>query len=244
LGSIIYSFAKISQFLNEPSLLDESQQFATWITPAHIAFDQKRDIVQGAAGAILGLLSLHQLTGNPAILDKAVMCGRYLVENRVSTEGQAKAWQGIADKPLTGFSHGAAGIAYALLRLYQIAPEPTFLQAAQAGIAFERSKFFARTSNPIDFHLIDQDYIPGFRVRWCYGVPGIALARLGGLPVLDTDTIRQEIDSALQVTQDAQLGAIDHLCCGDFGLIETLLSAAQKLDRPDISEKAQRRAAY
>ena len=48
----------------------------------------------------------------------------------------------------------------------------------------------------------------------------------------------------MQVTQDAQLGAIDHLCCGDFGLIETLLSAAQKLDRPDVSEKAQRRAAY
>ena len=42
---------------------------------------------------------------------------------------------------LTGFSHGAAGIALSLLELWGLTNEPRFRQAAEAGFAYERSLF-------------------------------------------------------------------------------------------------------
>ena len=39
-------------------------------------------------------------------------------------------------------------------------------------------------------------------------------------------------------------GTIDYPCCGDFGLVDILLTAAQKLDRLDFREHAVQRATY
>ena len=243
-GSIIYSFVKIGQFLDEPALLEDAQQLVKWISPASIAAERKLDVIFGSAGAILSLLPLYQATGNSEILERAVACGQHLVENRVSVEGEPKTWLGIANKPLTGFSHGAAGIAYALLKLYQVTQDRAVLSAALEGIEFERHQLASGSSEWIDFRLISQDYIPGFGLRWCHGAPGIALARLGGLPILDTAAIRQEIDSALQASLDLKRGSIDHLCCGELGLVDILLTAAQKLDRPNLRMQAERKASY
>jgi lantibiotic modifying enzyme len=61
---------------------------------------------------------------------------------------------------------------------------------------------------------------------WCHGAPGIGLARLGSLPILDTAEIRQEIAVAINTTQQFGLHNIDHLCCGNFGRMEVLLVGA------------------
>lgn len=53
----------------------------------------------------------------------------------------------MGERPLAGFSHGAAGIALALLRLHASRPEPAFLQAARDGVAFERAVFSPEERN-------------------------------------------------------------------------------------------------
>jgi lantibiotic modifying enzyme len=80
-------------------------------------------------------------------------------------------------------------------------------------------------------------------VTWCHGAPGIALARLGSLSIYQTDEMFQEVEVALQTTQKYGLQAVDHLCCGNFGRIEVLLVAAQKLSRPQLLETAQKQGA-
>jgi type 2 lantibiotic biosynthesis protein LanM len=240
LGSIVYTLVQISQFLEEPILLKDAQQVASLITPASIAADQKFDILSGAAGAILGLLTLHRATADPAVLEQAMTCGNHLLNHRRAGNAGPRSWATLNGKLLSGLSHGAAGIAYALLRLYETTQDLVFIEAAQEAIAYERSVFSPVAQNWPDF----RGEKPSFRTSWCHGAPGIGLARLGSLAILDTDEIQQEIKTALQTTQQFGLQGIDHLCCGNFGRIDVLLVAARQLERPDFLETAQKQAAW
>jgi type 2 lantibiotic biosynthesis protein LanM len=240
IGSIIYSLVKISQFLTNTALLEDAQLAAKLITPELIAADQQLDVIGGAVGAILGLLSLYQQTGEAKVLDQAIECGQHLLAHRVSHLESPKAWKTIAQQPLTGFSHGAAGISYALLRLYAVTKDQAYLQAAEEGIDYERSVFSTSAANWPDLR---QDQ-PRFIVTWCHGAPGITIARLGGLSIYQTDEIYEDIEVGLQTTQKNGVKTIDHLCCGNFGRIEVLLVAAEKLSRPQLLETAQKQAAW
>jgi lantibiotic modifying enzyme len=73
---------------------------------------------------------------------------------------------------------------------------------------------------------------------WCYGAPGIGLARLGGLPVLDTPQVRNDIQAALQTTLTTGLSSTDNLCCGNGGCIELLVAASGRLGQPHLLEVA------
>lgn len=244
LGSIVYSLVRISHFLKEDALLEEAMRVADAIAPELITTDQKLDVMAGSAGTILALLALYNETTEPAILDKAIACGQHLLKYCTSFEGSPRAWKTFGERPLTGFSHGSAGIAYALLRLYAVTHNSAYLEAALEGIAYERSVFSSSAANWPDFRSCDrQNGQPGFMVSWCHGAPGIGLARLGGLSILETEEIHQDVEVALQTTQKYGLQGLDLLCCGIFGHTELLLVAAQKLARPELREMALQRAA-
>lgn len=240
LGSIIYALVQCSQFLEEPIILKDAEELAKRYVPTAIPIDEKFDIVSGTAGTILGLLALYDITKNSVVIDLAISCGYHLVSRRVNSETGYHTWATIGGKLLTGISHGAAGIAYALLRLYEVVGNSIFLQAALEAIAYERSVYDTQSQNWPDF----RGEKPGFGITWCHGAPGIGLARLGSLSILDTVEIRQEIEVALQTTQKFCLQDIDHLCCGNFGRIDMLLVAAQKLKQPELLEIAQKHATF
>lgn len=243
LGSLIYAFVKVSQFLNDATLLADAQALANWMTPELIAADKKLDIMSGAAGAILGLLSLYKVTKDATVLEKAIACGQHLLNHQVSYQGAPKAWQTLGQQPLTGFSHGSAGISYALLQLYTVTQNQAYCQAALAGIEYERSVFCESQGNWPDFRSAELNQSPGFPVRWCHGAAGIGLARLGCLGVVDFPQIEREIEIALQTTQNHSLQDSDHLCCGNLGRIEVLLVGAQRCCRSDWHQAALQNAA-
>jgi lantibiotic modifying enzyme len=234
LGSIIYALVRISQFLHEPNLLQDARQAASLLTPETISLDLDLDVMAGSAGAILGLLALVETTEADAFKELAIALGDRLLDNRVKSETGYQTWQNSDKKLLTGFSHGAAGIAYALLRLYQTTHEVKFKQAAIDAIAYERSVFSTDTRNWPDLRSSQIS----FMTNWCHGAPGIGLARLGSLAILDNKEIHQDIEMALKTTQDFGISAIDHLCCGNFGRIEFLLEASCQLKRPELLDEA------
>jgi lantibiotic modifying enzyme len=69
------------------------------------------------------------------------------------------------------------------------------------------------------------------------------LARVAGLDSLDTDEIRQDIESAIKTTKEYNGLGVDHLCCGNLGRVEFLFTAGQKLSRPELLEAAMEQAA-
>ncbi len=239
LGSIVYALTRIGQFVNEPTLIELAGLAASSITEESIAGDRQFDVIAGSGGAILGLLALYQATMDPVILEQATACGYHLLSNRVGSNSEHRAWATFENKLLTGFAHGAAGIAYALLRLYETTQDSVFLEGAKEAIAYERSVFSPTNGNWPDLRSLK----PSFMTSWCHGAAGIGLARLGSLMILDTEEIRQEIAIALNTIQQFGLQNLDRLCCGNFGRMEVLLVAALKLSRSDLEETAQRQAA-
>jgi type 2 lantibiotic biosynthesis protein LanM len=255
LGSLLYVLTQVGQLLAEPALLAEARQAALFVNPALITTDDRFDVMLGAAGMTLSLLSLYRASEDETVLAQAAACGRHLLDKQIASPTGPRAWPTLQGKFLTGFAHGAAGIAYALLRLAEEISKTQITQvsetcvvspavlrdAAAEAIAYERSVFSAEKGNWPDFRKTGPE--SAFGLGWCHGAPGIGLARLGGLAGLDTPEIRQDIAIALQTTQQAGLAGVDHVCCGNFGRLELLLVAACQLSYPELHQTAQQQAA-
>jgi type 2 lantibiotic biosynthesis protein LanM len=232
LGSFLYALTRIGTWFQQPELLKVARQAASLITAPLIHDDHSFDVISGSAGAILGLLTLYKRVGDEALLEQALLCGHHLLEKRIQTESGARSWVTIEkNPPLTGFSHGAAGIAYALLLLSQATERQAFKEAAEEALRFEQHHFSPKVGNWPHLRELDEAE-DKFMTSWCYGAPGIGLARLGGLPVLDTPQVRNDIQAALQTTLITGLSSVDNLCCGNGGCIELLVAASQQLGQP------------
>ncbi|MDX2098430.1 MAG: type 2 lanthipeptide synthetase LanM family protein, partial [Leptolyngbyaceae cyanobacterium bins.59] len=240
-GSIVYSLVKISLFLEEPALLEEARIAASQITPAVIAKDQKLDVMGGSAGAILGLLALEAIDPNPHWLQTAIEAGNHLLQEQKITSSGHKSWATLDDRFLAGFSHGAAGIAHALVRLYERTGETEFLTAVIDAIGYENSLFSPQVNNWADLRHSDQRSL-SYMNSWCHGAAGITLMRMRGLQTFDSEAVQQSITAGLTSTLTHALKDIDGICCGNFGRIETLVVASSCLSRPDLLGAARKRA--
>jgi type 2 lantibiotic biosynthesis protein LanM len=238
-GSLIYSLVLSADLLETPSLLEDAARIAHQITPERVAADTRYDVTSGAAGALLGLLALHQANPDHDTLQRALECGRHLLKHRVASQGGLRAWITGPAPILAGFAHGTAGIAYALLQMYQASDDASFLRAASEAITYESSIYCEQAGNWPDLRSpVEADGRPAFMMAWCNGAPGIGLARLGGLQMLTSDLVQQDIERAITATRAFGPGNLDHLCCGSLGRIELLQMAARLLGRPDLLEEA------
>ncbi|MBA3532696.1 MAG: type 2 lantipeptide synthetase LanM [Ardenticatenales bacterium] len=237
LGSLVYTLARCASFLNDPKLLDDALQAARLITSERIEADEHFDLARGTAGAILALLTLHQQARSPELLEQARLCGEHLLRRRSPTETGHQAWALSDGKCLTGFLHGAAGIAYALFCLHDETDEVAFYEAAQEALAYERALFVPEINNWLPYAGAPTKAI---MTTWCHGAPGIGLARLANWPKRADETTREEIECALTSTQELGLRGIDHLCCGNFGRMELLTVAGQQLSEPTWHDMARR----
>jgi type 2 lantibiotic biosynthesis protein LanM len=267
LGSVVYAQSRVALLLDDPSLLHDAQRSAAAITEGAIAGDRELDLVSGVAGAMLGLLALAETSADEMVrrdtLERARLCGEHLLARHLSCEGRSPAWLGDGeDVPLTGFSHGAAGIAYSLARLYGVSGGPALREAALGGIRYERETFDAEAGNWPDLRRDASGAKRGFGCSWCHGAPGIGLARLGTLGALtngdsgangnggaDGETtarerreLCEEIEVALRSICSTDLIDVDTVCCGNFGRLETLLVASLRLSRPHLLEEARAQA--
>ena len=228
IGSVVYALVKVAALLEAPELVRAAALIARTITEERIREDRRFDVMSGSAGALMALLVLDRAGGAewfPELTARAAACGDHLVRRRVETDA-GRAWQGAFARPLTGFSHGAGGIALALLGLYRVTGEERFLEAATEGIAYEQSLFSERAGNWPDLRDPDTRDPTGFMTSWCHGAPGIALARAAGLEVLDTPAVRRDVAVAVETTLRFGRGTIDTVCCGTCGRVEVLHTVA------------------
>jgi type 2 lantibiotic biosynthesis protein LanM len=245
LSSPSYLLTHLGALWHEPALFREAERLSERL-PALIAKDNHRDIINGSAGCILSLLSLHAVRPSRRTLEIAIQCGDQLL-GTAQPMLQGIAWETLSgEPPLGGFSHGTAGIAFSLLKLAAASGQERFRHAALAALAYDRSLFVPELNNWADLREFpDQTRKPKriskppaesgrkCMVAWCHGAPGIGLGRLGTLAQLDDAQIREEIDIALNTTMQYGLGGNHSLCHGALGNIELVLMAACLLNRPD-----------
>ena len=201
------------------------------------------DILAGSAGWIAPLLRLHRRTGEAWLLDAAVRAGEHIV--RTANRGERGASWGNIPKEmvahdLTGYSHGTAGVAIALLELHQAAPDEKFADLARAAFAYERSWFSPQQQNWPDFRSrISPEGQPeefGCGLAWCHGAPGIGLSRLRAWQLTGDDSYREEALTALRATHAPLMmpsGELSFaLCHGIAGNAELFIEAADIVNDP------------
>jgi type 2 lantibiotic biosynthesis protein LanM len=240
LASIAYALSRAGVFLGDGELVGDATTAALRIRPEQIEADRSLDAMSGAAGAIPALLACYAASGDPEVLALATACGRHLLQSRTPDRFGLKTWPTLEGRHLTGFSHGAAGIAYALLQLHKVTADAEFYDAAVEGVRFEAHAFSTEQNNWPDYRraatTLSRDSM--FCMAWCHGAPGIGLGRIAALDVMDTRDVRRDIEAALAATRSADLLHRDHLCCGNAGLMDTLCAAGERLAQSEWSPRA------
>jgi type 2 lantibiotic biosynthesis protein LanM len=241
-GSEIYGLLKTGQLLNDEETIDTALSLSRLLDTDGLRADKNLDVLGGAAGVILSLLPLWERTGEAELLEKAVICGERLLEMRTA-EG---AWLTGARRPMAGYSHGAAGIGLALLRLHAAAPDPRFREAAMAGFAYERTLLSPEACNWEDLRDDVERKDRFVMASWCHGAPGVALSRIGALRLVQGDELESplcsDLEYGLRYLAGGEIGSNGTVCCGEMGRAETLLEAARYLKRPELEVQARQRA--
>lgn len=205
--------------------------------PADASLPDVTDIIGGIAGTVVSLaLAADVLGGDIALLARA---GEFA--ERLLARGQRDArctlsWHTLGDTRanLTGFAHGTAGIAHALLLLDALAPDPKLRDAAAGAFAYEAATFDSAQANWPDYRLLPgQPPGPvGCAVAWCHGAPGIVRSRLfaearGGFEVA-ADIEAGLGSTARYAAQWYRAPNADFAVChGMLGLVDTLLEGVR-----------------
>jgi len=238
IASLAYCFCFIGKMLHEPCLVEEATALIRIMRDRMNDSKLELDVVSGAAGVILAALSIYDLSKDHDMLQVAKRFGSVLVERQIKESG---GWTTIAAKPLCGFSHGCAGISYALLRLSDACGDSIYWQTAELALRFERRHFSNELQNWPDFRT-KSEISEGSPNAWCHGGVGIGLARLACQTYIDTPETADEIDVVTAKTIAETLSGADHLCCGNFGKIDFLLSVAARTADRKLLNFAQNKA--
>jgi lantibiotic modifying enzyme len=200
---------------------------------------EQTDVIAGSAGAILGLLDLAARgQGADNLVARARRYGEHLVAS-AHRRPQGWSWNtlpGAVRDHLTGYAHGAAGIALALLELARVTGEARFAEAAHEGFRYERSWYSPTRENWPDLRTGDatagaHTAESAYGVAWCHGAVGIGFARTRAWQITGDAAFRAEAEAALRTTvralQHAGRGGPDNysLCHGVAGSMDFLVYA-------------------
>ncbi len=238
---IALAAARIGIVLGEEELLCQ----ATQLLERSMCENQDQhefDLISGSAGAIAALVVLRDMLNHPSLLDFAVRLGDELLQTADRSDA-GYSWKSFAfpkQRGLTGFSHGTAGVGYALLELFRAAGDSRYRSTAEFAFNYERHWFDADAGNWPDFR---EELMQGKRSKrplsfatfWCHGAPGIALSRLRAYRILNDETCKAEAMTALQTTHEMIEIALHagmenfSLCHGLAGNADVLLEGFEAL---------------
>lgn len=212
LGGLMAGLWDISCYLADESLFPA--HWLQYVDQAWIETDHAFDVLSGSAGLLLAL-------GHCDIRDShlASVLAQHILDGRSCWQGQRLIYRPEQEsRPLTGFGHGATGIAAALDRAAAITHDPAFGQAALEMLQYENACYHPQQNNWPDFRHPTQNQ-PVFMHGWCAGAPGIGIGRsCMGLPCREAETWAADCSTLPR----------DHLCCGNAGLIDYFVITGQQ----------------
>ncbi|WP_299123445.1 lanthionine synthetase LanC family protein [uncultured Tenacibaculum sp.] len=209
------------------------------------------DVITGVAGAIAPLLKMHRVEQDDVFLKLAISCGEFLIKEACKND-TSWTWKTIPSRPgLAGYSHGNAGMALALLELWQKTKDDKYYQAAFMGFQYERELFNKEMNNWPDLRDCKEQktYTSKHlysRVMWCHGAAGIGLSRLAAYQMTSDLDFLQEIRIAMETTSKDIIGQLNNsesinysLCHGIAGNADILLSGGLLLNEMSYIQLAQ-----
>lgn len=238
-GGIIYMLSQLGALWNDQELFKYALGMVDRL-PGLIEKDDALDLVGGCAGCIGGLLSLDQVAPSDKILAACRQCGdRLLAKMQPMETGQGWFTNLKTTSPITGFAHGSSGITWALLELASRTGIEKYRAAAVEGMIYESSRYSPEARNWTDnaggVELGTQNGF-GPSMAWCYGAPGVGMARAAALKHCDHPVILRDLERALETTITHGPGTNHSLCHGDLGNLDFVLQASMATDKPELAQ--------
>lgn len=223
------------------------------------------DVMSGDAGLIAPLLRLAAAGPDRADLRTAALAAGERLLARASKSERGLSWDTVSDmrrtaeaagmadgsdipwldkdRPhLTGLSHGAGGIAVALLELARVTGDARYTETARAAFAYEDSWFGEKGDFWPD--LRQDDFASGAQSAWCHGAAGIGLARLRAYRLTGEAHYLEGTRKALRVAARTLVGTFAAgtpsycLCHGAAGDAELFMMAAEVLGDSEAAQLA------
>lgn len=237
---VVFSAARIGNLLAEQDLVKQAAKLLRACTQ-DLQDHREPDLLSGDAGAIVALLLLRQMLCDANLLDLARRLGDGLLET-ADRLGGGYSWKSpkfAYHRNLTGLSHGASGIGFALLELFHVTGDIRYREAGEGAFQYERAWFSAEEGNWPDFREGTRRKSSrarlNFATYWCHGAPGIGLSRLRSYEILRNPTDKLEASIAANTTYQVIQKEMQErnfnlsLCHGLAGNIELLLYAREVL---------------
>jgi type 2 lantibiotic biosynthesis protein LanM len=239
LGGLIYVLTHLHHLWEDRGLLELAVRLSHEL-PGPVDADTHFDVLSGSAGLIPVLLGLGSQTDGQC-LDHAYRCAELLLRHAVK-DGDTLSWPpadpGEATANLTGFSHGAGGIGWALIQFGAAIDDPAYVDAGRRAFAYEARYFDEPRPDWYDLRTS-----PGggtrdgrhFANAWCNGAAGIGLSRIASWATLggDDELLLREAHQALAATMRGFPRLMnDTLCHGRTGNAELFLRFAVLRDEP------------
>jgi lantibiotic biosynthesis protein len=260
---IAYVAAKLGIILHQEWLLEEALDIFRKLAERKNKDKHLMDIISGNAGSIPALLEMCDIFDEKeTFFDLALYLGNELISLAVKEQvGWSWDWRSnglkAVQRNLTGFAHGAAGIGYCMLRLFDKTKITEFRDAAEQAFAYENHWFNDRYCNWPDFRITaenaDQIFDSkrlSYSTAWCHGAPGIGLSRLYAYSILKYDRYLNDSQAALgtvsQLVNEKDFNSQSNfsLCHGLGGICETLLLASNVLNDSSYSLLAKETGIY
>jgi lantibiotic modifying enzyme len=189
------------------------------------------DVMSGNAGAIPVLLDIAAQSGDGGLRDAAVAAGEQLLASAERSE-RGLSWNAMGEmaelvdlsslsdelvtefrekkRPnLTGLSHGAGGVGWALLELGAATGDARFTTAGRDAFAYEDSWFDTAADCWPDLRNPDHANSNGTApAAWCHGAVGIGLARIRALRLTGDRALLPGIEAALRISARSIVGQL------------------------------------
>lgn len=234
--SIAYFYAFLYRQTEDKNMLQQSIDIINECKEK-IFQNTSYDIIDGLSGILVVILNIFELSKDIELEDLSIKIGKDIITNIQIEKGIAYWKKGNDDElMISGFSHGLAGVSYALGKLYKITNYKKHISLIDNLIKIENNYYNGDIENWIDLRNEDTLSLNDSPIHWCHGATGIGLSRLKNKDLIDTS---DDIDKALEtVKKNGLYRDSDCLCHGNLGNIELLLEAYKENNDISLYNKA------
>jgi lantibiotic modifying enzyme len=220
---------------------------------------EEPDIIFGAAGTSLFLLDLAAETGDKKFVDAALAAGRWLV-GKAETErlgpeskGRRLLWKCrmVGNIHMPNFSHGTAGVSYALARIAAVTKDAACAEAAKDGAEWLLAHAI-RDGDECRWSVTERS--KACLGGWCHGPPGTARlflllhAQTGDARYLDAALASARWLMTYAKAAESRAGGAAKIppsfCCGVAGALDFLCDLYRVTGKQEFLDFAVRAGDY
>ena len=237
--SILYGYLYIYRITKERIYLEYAEKHAG-IVKKCMRQEDNFDLLDGLAGAVVGLMELYAVKNSEEVLEAAIEGCNKLLDSAISTP-QGLCWKNrLDDVPLLGISHGTAGIMIAFAKLYEVTGRVKYYDAMAGALAYEDANYDDELQNWIDFRANPDKRMEADTVAWCHGAGGILMSRLAVLDIVKDDlkdVVHRDIERAAVKLEEKWMREGLCLCHGSCGNLLMLKKYADYMEDQEMKKR-------